>query len=276
MLLVLSAQLSPQAYYCSYSHRINNKINKSSLKAEAFLFYNVTMQYRVIHFKEIDSTNTYLKNTYRLLDNFTFASTDFQSNGKGRENRIWQSNSGENLMFSFLVKNEELIKQSSILSIITAVEVAKEIEMFGIKGVSIKWPNDILINDKKVCGILLEGQVPEYLVVGVGLNVNQKVFPEGLRRPATSMSLESNSDIDIEELKDRLFKNIVNNFSNLKLNDYLDYFRSHNYLLNKRVRVLINNEPFIGEVVGIDDSFCLQLLSRDMLLHIDSGEIEIL
>lgn len=234
------------------------------------------MPYQIIHFKEIDSTNSYLKNTHRLLDNFTFASTDYQSKGKGREDRVWESNSGENLMFSFLIKNEELMKLSAVLSILTAVEVAKEVEKYDIDNVSVKWPNDILINDKKVCGILLEGQVPEYLVVGVGLNVNQKAFPNGLRRPATSLSLETKEDINIDELKERLFKNIVNNFSSIKLDDYLDYFRKHNYLLNKRVRVLINEEPYIGEVVGIDDSFCLQILSRDMLLHIDSGEIEIL
>lgn len=234
------------------------------------------MQYNLLHFKEIDSTNSYLKNTYRLLDNFTFVSADYQSKGKGREDRVWQSESGENLMFSFLIKNEELMKQSSILSILTAVEVAKEIEKYGIDKVSIKWPNDVLIGDKKVCGILLEGQVPEYLVVGVGLNVNQKTFPEGLRRPATSLSLELTKDVNIDELKERLFKSIVNNFSSLKTEEHLDYFRNHNYLQNKRVRVLINNEPFIGEVVGIDDSFCLQILARDMLLHIDSGEIEIL
>ena len=240
------------------------------------MFYNVSMPYQIIHFKEIDSTNSYLKNSHRLLDNFTFASTDYQSKGKGREDRVWESNSGENLMFSFLIKNEELMKLSAVLSILTAVEVAKEVEKYDIDNVSVKWPNDILINDKKVCGILLEGQVPEYLVVGVGLNVNQKEFPNGLRRPATSLSLETKEDINIDELKERLFKNIVNNFSSIKLDDYLDYFRKHNYLLNKRVRVLINEEPYIGEVVGIDDSFCLQILSRDMLLHIDSGEIEIL
>ena len=234
------------------------------------------MQYNLLHFKEIDSTNSYLKNTYRLLDNFTFVSADYQSKGKGREDRVWQSESGENLVFSFLIKNEELMKRSAILSILTAVEVAKEIEKYGIDKVSIKWPNDVLIGDKKVCGILLEGQVPEYLVVGVGLNVNQKTFPEGLRRPATSLSLELTKDVNIDELKERLFKSIVNNFSSLKTEEHLDYFRNHNYLQNKRVRVLINNEPFIGEVVGIDDSFCLQILARDMLLHIDSGEIEIL
>ena len=234
------------------------------------------MKYHLVHFKEIDSTNNYLKNSYQLLDDFTFATADYQSHGKGRNDRVWQSNNGENLMFSFLIKNKELISKAESFSILTAVEVASLIEKYNIGNVSIKWPNDILIGDKKVCGILLEGQVPDYLVVGVGLNVNQKEFPNDLRRPATSLSLETKQKFDIEELRDRLFSNIVNNFSNTKANEYLDYFRKHNYLQNKRVRVVINNQVFIGEVVGIDDNFCLQVLSRDMLLHIDSGEIEIL
>ena len=234
------------------------------------------MKYHLVHFKEIDSTNNYLKNSYRLLDDFTFATADYQSHGKGRNDRVWQSNSGENLMFSFLIKNKELINKAESFSILTTVEVASLIEKYDIDNVSIKWPNDILIGDKKVCGILLEGQVPDYLVIGVGLNVNQKEFPNDLRRPATSLSLEAKQSFDIEELKERLFSNIVNNFSSIKNEEYLEYFRQHNYLQNKRVRVVINNQVFIGEVVGIDDNFCLQVLSRDMLLHIDSGEIEIL
>ena len=234
------------------------------------------MKYHLVHFKEIDSTNNYLKNSYRLLDDFTFAVADYQSHGKGRNDRVWQSNSGENLMFSFLIKNKELINKAEAFSILTAVEVASLIEKYDIDNVSIKWPNDILIGDKKVCGILLEGQVPDYLVIGVGLNVNQKEFPDDLRRPATSLFLEAKQPFDIEELKERLFSNIVNNFSNIRNEEYLEYFRQHNYLQNKRVRVAINNQVFIGEVVGIDDNFCLQVLSRDMLLHIDSGEIEIL
>ena len=234
------------------------------------------MQYHLIHFKEIDSTNNYLKNSYKLLDDFTFASTDYQSHGKGRNDRVWESNSGENIMFSFLLKNAALMKEFNIISLLTAVEVSKEIEKYGFNNVSIKWPNDVLIGDKKVCGILLEGQVPEYLVVGVGLNVNQKTFPDGLRRPATSLCLEHKKDINIEELKEKLFPSLVNSLTNLDLDKSLEYFRNHNYLLNKRVRVLVNNQTFIGEVVGIDNSFCLQIATHDMLLHVDSGEIEIL
>ena len=227
------------------------------------------MQYHLIHFEEIDSS-------YKLLDNFTFASADYQSKGKGRNDRVWESAKGLNLMFSFLIKNDELIQRSTTLSIFTALEIVDLLEKYNIQNVSVKWPNDVLIGDKKVCGILLEGQLPDYVVIGVGLNVNQKEFSEGLRRPATSLSLELKQDINLEELKTRLFTNIVKNFSTLNIERYLENFKNHNYLLNKRVRVSVNNQLFIGEVVGIDDNFCLQILSRDMLLHIDSGEIEIL
>ena len=234
------------------------------------------MDFHYIHFDEIDSTNSYLKNSYKLLDNFTFVSTDYQNRGKGRNDRVWSSNPKENLMFSFLIKDEKLLKKYSALSIISACLISELLESYQIKDVSIKWPNDVFIKDKKICGILLEGQILEYLVVGIGLNVNQKSFPNNLRRPATSMSIALNKDLDIEEIKNTLFPRIVNKLINLNEQEYLEYFKNHNYLLNKRVRVLVNEEPFIGEVIGIDDNFNIQILCNDILLHIDSGEIEIL
>ena len=234
------------------------------------------MDYHYLHFDEIDSTNNYLKNSYKLLSNFTFVSTDYQSAGKGRNDRIWFSNPGENLMFSLLIKDENLLKKFSSLSIISAAIVAEQIKSLGIEDVAIKWPNDVFIKDKKVCGILLEGQILEYLVIGVGLNVNQKSFPNGLRKPATSLSLELNNDLNVNEVKERLFLQMTKELSNLDVQKYLDFFKVHNYLENKRVRALVNNQPFIGEVIGIDENFFLQIKTGDMLLHIDSGEIEIL
>ena len=234
------------------------------------------MNYHYLHFDEIDSTNNYLKNSYQLLDNFTFVSADYQSKGKGRNDRVWESIKGLNLMFSILIKDQKLIEVSTILSLMTAVEVAKLLERYDIDNVSIKWPNDVLIGDKKVCGILLEGQLPNYLVIGVGLNVNQKEFPNNLRRPATSISNELNKDIDLEDLKEQLFPNIINNFNKLDREEYLSYFSKHDYLLNKRVKVNINQQLFIGEVVGIDNNFNIQILCKDILLHVDSGELEIL
>ena len=234
------------------------------------------MNYHYLHFDEIDSTNVYLKNSYQLLNNFTFVSADYQSKGKGRNDRVWESVKGLNLMFSLLIKDPKLVNESNALSLMTAVEISKLLESYNIKNVSIKWPNDVLVNDKKICGILLEGQIPNYLVVGIGLNVNQKEFPDGLRRPATSMSNELNKDIDVEVIKETLFPNIISNFNKLDKDEYLSYFGTHNYLLNKRVKVNINHQLFIGEVVGIDDNFNIQILSNDLLLHVDSGELEII
>ena len=234
------------------------------------------MNYHYLHFDVIDSTNAYLKNSYQLLDNFTFVSADYQSKGKGRNDRVWESVKGLNLMFSALIKDPKLVNESNALSLMAAVEISKLLESYNINNVSIKWPNDVLVNDKKICGILSEGQLPNYLVIGIGLNVNQKEFPVGLRRPATSMSNELNKDVNIESIKETLFPNIINNFKKLDKDKYLSYFRKHNYLLNKRVKVNINHQLFIGEAIGIDDNFNIQILSNDLLLHVDSGELEIL
>ena len=234
------------------------------------------MNYHYLHFDEIDSTNAYLKNSYQLLDNFTFVSTDYQSKGKGRNDRVWESVKGLSLMISILIKDPKLLNESASLSIMIAAEVSKLLESYHINNVSIKWPNDVLVNDQKICGILLEGQLPNYLVIGVGLNVNQKEFPNNLRRPATSISNELNKEIDLEEIKEKLFSNIINNLNKLNKDEYLSYVRKHNCLLNKRVKVNINQQLFIGEVIGIDDNFNIQILSNDLLLHIDSGELEIL
>ena len=117
------------------------------------------MNYKSLHFNEIDSTNTYLKNNYLSLDNFTFVSSDYQSNGKGRNDRKWLSDSGENLMFSFLIKDSSLINIAPSLSMMAACEVAKLLEELDIKKVSIKWPNDVLVSDKKICGILLDAKI---------------------------------------------------------------------------------------------------------------------
>ena len=232
--------------------------------------------FRQIHFKEIDSTNDYLKNSYGLLSNFTFVTADYQNKGKGRNNRLWTSEPGENLMFSFLIKDKRLINQSLIISFVAAIEVAIVLESFGIKNVSIKWPNDVLVGDKKICGILAEGQVPDYLVVGVGLNVNQKSFPNDLRRPATSIALELDKEVPIDDIKDTLFKRIVTSLNSFDTKFYLEYYKKHNYLLNKRVRALINGQEYIGDVTGINDAFCLIVSTKERVLFIDSGEIDVI
>lgn len=237
------------------------------------------MKYREIHFEEIGSTNDYLKDNYSSLDNFTIASADYQSHGKGRNSRVWKGNPKENLAFSILIKNKDLVTYGGLFSLSSSVGVSKIIEKYlPNKKIEIKWPNDVYINDKKVCGILLEGSLPNYLVIGIGININQKDFIGEYRKTPTSLYLESRVEFDIDELKKELFDELINNVSltETKIKNQLDYFESHNYLKNKIVDFLYDKNRYQGKVVGVDNSFNLLIDIGEKVLSVSSGEIELI
>ena len=157
-------------------------------------------EYKVIHFNEIDSTSKYIKREVNNLDNFTIVSASFQSAGKGRNDRKWISPINENAMFSILIKDIDIINRFSELSLLSCLIIRNYLESIGVKNALVKWPNDVYINDKKVCGILLEGQIPNYIVIGIGLNVNQTVFDGEYRIAPTSVALETNQKYDLNEV----------------------------------------------------------------------------
>ena len=129
-----------------------------------------------IHFEEIDSTNTYLKKEYQNLDNLTFVTADYQSSGHGRYDRKWSANKGDNVLLSYLIKDKNIIEHFSYMSMFTAVVIIKYLEDKGLTNVSIKWPNDVYVNGKKIAGILLEGNIPNYVVIGVGLKAVDCIY----------------------------------------------------------------------------------------------------
>ena len=234
---------------------------------------------RHLHLEEIDSTNAFLKREYLKFDNLSFVSASYQTAGKGRENRLWKSNKNENALFSFIVKDENLISMYSCLSIYTAMLIAEFIENLGIKNVTIKWPNDVYVNGKKICGILLEGNIPNFVIVGVGLNVLQKQFPDDLRHPATSLILEKNDVENVDEILNVLVNKIYSFWLTFKEKKtmYEIFINSHNYLLNKDVRIKQENGIVTGVVEGIDSDNNLLILDYNKDVHkIDCGEIEIL
>lgn len=219
-----------------------------------------------IHFKEIDSTNSYLKRNSESLENFTFVSTDYQNKGKGRENRIWYATKNENLLFSFIIKEKGLLEKYKSLSIGTATLVARFLEIYGLKNVMVKWPNDVYVNGKKICGILLEGNVSSYIVIGVGLNLNQIVFEDSYRVTPTSVTLETNKKVDIDDFKEKLFIFLYKHI-NQKLfeKNTLKFYKEHDYLIGKKVTI----DGINGIVNGIDDDFNLIVDNK----AINSGEV---
>ena len=236
------------------------------------------MDYKEIYFPTIDSTNTYLKNHFFELDNFSIVRSDYQTKGKGREDRIWKSESGENLLFSILIKDKDLIRYGAFLSLVAAYSISESISKYCSKQLHpmIKWPNDIYVNDQKVCGILLEGRIPDCLIIGVGLNINQKVFTGEYRVPPTSLSLLLKKEVDFEKIKETVYSNLLSNLSNIDVfkDKFLEYYSQHDYLEGKKINTTYNHRMIKGVVKGVDDHFNLVIIDENNNEQvISSGEI---
>lgn len=229
---------------------------------------------KTIHFETIDSTNTYLKENYEKLDNFTFVSADFQSAGRGRNNRNWKSEKGENLLFSLLIKDKALIDKFSSLSVISAFSIIKALNL---EHLSIKWPNDIYYKDSKLCGILLEAVTRneiECLIIGIGLNVNQREFVGEYKRTPTSLYQITNQSQDIRLLKDKIFNQIYYDFTKVKEGyDFYNDIKEYDYLKDRKVYAEINNEVQQIKVIGIDSDYSLKVLKDNKIYNLSSGEI---
>lgn len=227
-----------------------------------------------IHFETIDSTNTYLKQNYKNLNNFTFVSADFQSAGRGRNNRNWKSEKGENLLFSLLIKDESLIKEFKSLSVISALSV---IEAISLNDLSIKWPNDIYYKDNKLVGILLEAVSSDKLdclIIGIGINVNQKEFIGDYKRQPISLYRILNKEVDINSLKEKVYTRIEHNFNLVKDNyDFYDLITKLDYLKDKEVCAEINNKISDIKVLGINKDYSLKVQTDNDILDLESGEI---
>lgn len=237
-------------------------------------------KYSHIYFETIDSTNEYLKREYRSLSSYTFISASTQTNGRGRLGRKWLDEGGKNILFSLLIKDEKLCKNFTSLSILAAVSVLKSLKSYNID-CTIKWPNDVFVNDKKLAGILLEGISEEGkltgLIIGVGINVYQKQFLSDYRIDPTSVVLETNSCVDIENLRHEIFETLISDIDLLEKghNDYLFIARENNYLLNKKGYATINNEEKLVTVLDINDDNTLRVSYENNIYNLLSGEINL-
>ena len=227
--------------------------------------------YNIIKFETLPSTNQYLKQHYNEYNEYTVIITDDQTNGKGRENRIWNSKK-DDLTFSILLKPNIDSSKLPLISLITGAALCNVINKY-IKSY-IKWPNDILVNDKKLAGILVEGVYSdkcEAIVVGIGLNVNSINFPNDLIIKATSLKKELNKTIDKEKLLHKIIKEFIiiyNEFLHGN-NIYIDIIKNNNYLENKIV--YIENQE--SEILDINYNGNLIIKQNDKIKEIYYGEV---
>ena len=176
----------------------------------------------IIRFDEIDSTNSYLKQLTReqLVAEGTVVIAEFQSGGRGQQGNSWFSTKGDNLLFSLLIRPQHLLaSEMFIISCITSLAIQKTFSEF-VDNICIKWPNDVYWNDKKIAGILIENNLQEGFVkssvVGIGLNINEQLFPSDLPNPISLCQItnEKHDKTQILNIFLREFTTLYQQFEN--------------------------------------------------------------
>ncbi|MFO7951964.1 MAG: biotin--[acetyl-CoA-carboxylase] ligase [Bacillota bacterium] len=239
----------------------------------------------IFYYETIDSTN--LKCRFLAEDNAAEYSTviaEKQLQGRGRLGRNWFSPSYSGLWFSMLLRPQKISPEDiSAVTLVTSATIAEILNHLYNLPVKVKWPNDLMIGDKKTGGILTEIKAEpdwiEYLVVGVGININQRKtdFPKELAHQATSLAIEGNRDLDrtnlFLELRQELIK-AYQTFLNNGFASFRELWRKHNLTLGKKVTVTRHRESFRGYARDLDEKGALLIQDNQNKLHsINYGEI---
>jgi BirA family biotin operon repressor/biotin-[acetyl-CoA-carboxylase] ligase len=227
---------------------------------------------QIIKLSATESTNTYLKELalVKNLEDFTVVVTEKQTKGRGQMNGMWESEDGKNLTFSILKKFTSLtIQDQFLISICTPLAVYRSLMAFKIPDVRIKWPNDILSGNSKICGILIENSISglkiSSSVIGIGLNVNQITFEN--QPKATSLYALTGRTIDLEDLLHTVLQNLDTYLSKINpLNWEMLLDEYHSLLFRKNVLshfVLENDAVFQGTLLGIGKEGKLKVRLED-------------
>ncbi|QDI89978.1 biotin--[acetyl-CoA-carboxylase] ligase [Salicibibacter halophilus] len=234
---------------------------------------------------KVTSTQTLAKEAYREgTAHGTAVVASEQTGGKGRMERPWQSPEQTSISVSIVVKPDISLREAPQLTLVTAVAVAETLQQTTQLPVQIKWPNDIYINDRKVSGILTEMQAEadkmQMMIVGIGLNINQKQthFHEDLQEKATSLYAESGKEWPRAQILQALFISfekwydawIENGFADIR-----EAWESYAALYTQPVKAMQGNQTVVGHMLGINREGVLQLKDQDGKIHlIYSGDLE--
>jgi len=207
------------------------------------------LDFEILKFEKIDSTNKFAYELGKSGKRNIIIVSDCQTHGKGRMDRLWLSESG-GLYFSVLmdISSVSILEKINFLASVSVVETLKS---FSDKKFEIKWPNDVIYDNKKICGILSELNVLEgYFVIGIGINVNNKI-EDSIKDIGSSLYEIEAQNFDNAEI---LGKFIENFNCNLKLSEeaLLEKYKKYSKTLFNEVNLILPKEIVSGKVVEID------------------------
>ncbi len=236
-----------------------------------------------VYVEELPSTNEELmkdKNIYRHSGTVLLA--EKQTQGRGRKNRIWHSSKGENLTFSILLNDEQSLKVNvNHLNLFASVIVANAVENLYQLKAELKWPNDVLIDNKKFAGILTETSVQgkkfERIIIGFGINVNQTTFQGEYNYPPVSLKNQLRHEINRESLLAEIL-NLFEEGLGILLKSpllILDEWRSKCRMIGDKVTIVDGEKIRAGVFYDIDENGFLVLKRNNELEKIHFGDVSL-
>lgn len=225
--------------------------------------------HKVTQFASLDSTNNYVAKRLMsgLYESEEVILAHCQTQGRGSRGRFWQSNPGENLTFSFAIDTDFLSTyQNFIVSKAVSVAIFDFLSNLLNAEIRIKWPNDILVSGKKICGILIENKLIEShqkTIVGIGLNVNQTQFVQGVK--ATSMALELGYKLKMNGLLDQLLLTVNTSFNTIfdRFFEPIDRkYMTHLYGVNQWIVFKEKAKEVTGQIREVDHQGVLLVRSK--------------
>lgn len=231
-----------------------------------------TIGREIFFLHEVDSTNIYASKLARDgMPEGVVVIADCQKRGKGRLNRVWQSPPGKNIYTSIILRPSITPHFAPQLTLTAGVAVAELLSQYCPGTVMLKWPNDVQINMKKICGILTEMRIKhgkiDFIIVGMGININMRKeeFQEEFRESSTSLKEETGkliSRIDFANKIYRTFENWYKTYLDEGFGPIREAWLGYSGILNKNITVNYKHEVHHGVVIGVDEYGALLLFDE--------------
>ncbi|MCK5388624.1 MAG: biotin--[acetyl-CoA-carboxylase] ligase [Candidatus Izimaplasma sp.] len=225
----------------------------------------------IIRLESVESTNNYLKDNQLSLDDETIVVSKIQTSGRGRSNHVWMSEAG-NLYFSFLLKG--YISRNMMFELLVKVSntVVKLLKDYKIDS-EIKYPNDVLVKGKKICGILIESSGSneiDFVVVGVGINVNQLNFKE-----LSSVAISMKNIIGIETDIDGVLSRFIKYFNELKGVPFIKLFDNYlRYSLIIGKSIMYEGKEYLIEGISDEGKLIIKNSSETLNIHLNKIKLK--
>ena len=235
----------------------------------------------IYYIKECTSTNTLAKNNSHLPDCTIFICNK-QTSGRGRHGKSWVSDCDGSIAMSILIKPDLLPEKAQILTLIAGLSVKNALcELFGAD-IYIKWPNDLVLNKKKICGILCEisAQVNllNYCICGIGINLNNASFPDEIKSIATSLFSETGKKLLKETVISKIpeeFERLYTEFLKNGLKNLISDYKKSLITLNKEVKIISPDDSYTAICEDIGENGELIIRTKDGIKTISSGEVSV-